>query len=144
MRVANTADVNAEQLQLGAQVCAFKGVFSFENMVNGNLRHFVARSDQTIHAVVPACAFADGIDVRVRSLAGVVNDDTAAWRDVKAALGCQFVAWTNTGREDDEIDFQFATVGKTHGFTRFGAFLNDLFGVFAGVHTHAHAFNFAT
>ena len=144
MRVANPADVNAEQLQLGAQIRAFKGVFGFENMVNGNLRHFVAWSDQTIHAVVPTGAFADGIDIRVRSLAGVVNHDTTARSDVQAALGGQFVAWANTGREDDEIDFQFATVGKTHGFARFGAFLNDLFGVFAGVHTHAHAFNFAT
>ena len=113
-------------------------------MVNGDLRHFVAGSHQTIYTVVPAGAFADGIDVRVRSLAGVVNHDPTAWSDVQAALGGQFVAWTNTGRENDKIDLQFATVGKTHGFARFDAFLDNLFRVFAGVHTHAHAFNFAT
>ena len=144
MRIANPADIHAEQLQLGAQVRAFKSVFGFENMVNGNLCHFVARGHQTIHAVVPTGAFANRIDIRVRGLARIVDHDPAARRDVQAALSCQFVAWTNTGREDDEINFQFATVGKTHGFARFGAFLDDLFGVFAGVHTHAHAFNFAT
>ena len=113
-------------------------------MIHGDLRHFVTRRDQTIYAVVPAGAFANRIDIRVRCLATVVNHDPAARRDVQTALGCQFVAWTNTGGEDDEINFQLAAVGKTHGFARFGAFLDDLFGVFAGVHTHAHAFNFAT
>ena len=142
MRIANAADVHAQQLQLGAEVCAFKHVFGFEDVVNGNLRHFVARRDQTVHAVVPAGAFANRVDIRVRRLAGVVNHNTAALSDVQAALGGQFVTRADTGRENDEIDFQLATVGKTHGFTRFGAFLNDLFGIFAGVYAHAHAFDF--
>ncbi|MNN30692.1 hypothetical protein D3C81_1443480 [compost metagenome] len=113
-------------------------------MVNGDLRHFVPRCDQAINAVVPAGAFADSVDIRVRGLAGVVDHDTATLCHIKAALGCQFVARANTGGEDNEVDFQFAAVGKAHGFTRFSALLDNLFGIFAGVHTHAHAFNFAT
>src|SRR5690606_93775 len=48
----------------------------------------------------------------------------------------------NTGGEDDEVHFQLAAVGKAHGFTRFSAFLDDLFGILAGVNFHAHAFDF--
>ena len=142
--VANAADVNAQQLQLGAKIRAFKGVFGLEDMVNGNLSHFVARGDQAVNAVVPAGAFTDGVDIRVRGLAGVVNHDAAARSDFQTALGGQLIARADTGREDDKVDFQLAAVGKTHGFTRFGTFLNDLFGVFTGVHAHAHAFNLAT
>ena len=144
MSVANAADVNAQQLQLGAEIRAFKGVFGLEDMVNGNLSHFVARGDQAVNAVVPAGAFTDGVDIRVRGLAGVVNHDAAARSDFQTALGGQLIARADTGREDDKVDFQLAAVGKTHGFTRFGTFLNDLFGVFTGVHAHAHAFNLAT
>ncbi|MNS24845.1 hypothetical protein D3C72_567210 [compost metagenome] len=108
-------------------------------MVNGDLRHFVAGCHQTIHAVVPAGAFADGVDVRVGGLTGVVNHDPATLSHGQTALGRHFVARTDTGGEDDEVDFQLAAVGKAHGFTRFGAFLNDLFGIFAGVNFHTHA-----
>ena len=142
MSVANAADVNAQQLQLGAEIRAFKGVFGLENMVNGHLGHFVARCDQAKNAVVPAGAFTDGVDIRVRGLTGIVDHDTAAGSDFQTALGGQLIAWTDTGREDNKVDFQLAAVGKTHGFTRFGTFLNDLFGVFAGVNAYAHAFDF--
>ena len=37
-RVTNTAYVYAQQFQLGAKVCTFKGVFATKNMVNGDLR----------------------------------------------------------------------------------------------------------
>ena len=80
MRIANAAHVHAQQLQLGAHVCAGEGVFAAEDMVHGDLRHFIARRHQTVHAVVPAGAFADGVDIRVGGLAGVVNHDPAALR----------------------------------------------------------------
>ena len=50
--------------------------------------------------------------------------------NVQTTLGCQLIARTDTGREDDKVDFQFAAVGKTHGFTRFNTFLHNLKGVF--------------
>ena len=140
--VANPTDINAQQLQLGAEIRAFKGVFGLEDMVNGNLGHFVAWRDQAKNAVVPAGAFTDGVDIRVRGLAGVVDHNTAAGSDFQTALGGQLIARADTGREDDKVDFQLAAVGKTHGFTRLRPFLNDLFGVFASVNAYAHAFDF--
>ncbi len=142
MRIANTAHVHAQQLQLGAHVCAGEGVFAAEDMVNGDLRHFVPWCNQTVYAVVPAGAFADGVDIRIGGLAGVVNHDPAALRHGQSALSGQLVARANAGGEDDEVYFQLAAVGKAHGFTRFGTFLHDLFGVLAGVNLHAHAFDF--
>ncbi len=64
--------------------------------------------------------------------------------DGQAALFRQLVARADAGGEDDEVHFQLAAVGKAHGFARFSPFLNDLFGVFAGVNLHAHAFDFTT
>ena len=142
MRIANTAHVHAQQLQLRAHVCAGEGVFAAEDMVNGDLRHFVPRCNQTVYAVIPAGAFADGVDVRIGGLAGIVDHDPAALRNGQTALSSQLVARANAGGEDDEIHFQLAAVGKAHGFTRFSAFLHDLFGVLAGVNLHAHAFDF--
>ncbi|GAR58338.1 hypothetical protein NGUA15_00067 [Salmonella enterica] len=144
MRVADAADVHAQQLQLGAEIRPFKGVFTAEDMVNGDLGHFIAWCDQTVNAVVPTGALADSVDIRVGRLAGVVNHDPAALRDGQTALGSQLVAWANTGREDDKIDFQLAAVGKTHSLTRFVTLLNNLLRVFTGVYTHAHAFDLAT
>ena len=141
MRIADAAHVHAQQLELGAQVRAFEGVFVSEDMVNGDLRHFVARRHQTVHTVIPAGTFADSIDIRVGGLAGIVHHDPAALGNRQTALGGQLVAWTNTGGEDDKVNFELAAVGKAHGFTRFGAFLHNLFGVFAGMDFHAHAFN---
>ena len=111
-------------------------------MIHGDLRHFVAWRHETVYAVIPAGAFANRVDIRVGGLAGIVNHDPAALRDGQTALGCQLVAWTNTGGEDDKVYFQLAAVSKAHGFTCFGAFLHDLFGVLAGVNFHAHAFDF--
>ena len=142
MRITNTAHVHAQQFQLGAHVCAGEGVFAAEDMVNGDLRHFVPWCNQAVYAVIPAGAFADGVDIRIGGLAGIVDHDPAALRNGQTALGGQLVARANTGGEDDEIHFQLAAVGKAHGFTRFGAFLHDLFGVLAGVNLHAHAFDF--
>ena len=139
--VADTANVNAEQLQLGAEVGAGEQIVVAEDMVNGNLRHFVAWGDKTVYAVIPAGAFADSVDIRVGGLAAIVDHDAAALGDGETALGSQLVARTDTGREDDEIDLQFATVGEAHRFACLGALLNDLFGVFAGVNFHTHAFN---
>ena len=144
VRITNTAYVYAQQFQLGAKVCTFKGVFATKNMVNGDLRHFVAWCYQTKYTVVPACAFTDGVDIRIGSLAGIIYDDTPTRSNVQTTLGCQLIARTDTGREDDKVDFQFAAVGKTHGFTRFDTFLHNLKGVFAGVNAHAHTFDFAT
>ena len=144
MRIANTAYVHAQQLQLGAHVCTGKRVFAAEDMVHGDLRHFVARRHQAVYAVVPAGAFADGVDIRIGGLAGVVDHDPAALRHGQTALGRQLVARTNTGGEDDEVHFQLAAVGKAHGFACFSPFLHDLFGVLAGVNLHAHAFDFTT
>ncbi len=114
-----------------------------EDMIHGDLRHFVPEArPRAEYAVVPAGAFADGVNIRVGGLAGVVNHDPTALRNGQTALRCQLVARANAGGEDDEIHFQLAAVGKAHGFTRFSAFLHDLFGVLAGVNLHAHAFDF--
>ena len=144
MCVANTANIYAQQFQFGAEIGTFKGVFVTKNMVNSHLRHFVTRRNQAIHAVVPACAFADSVDIGIGSLAGVVYDNPPARRNIQSTLGGQFIAWTDTSREDDKVNFQLATVGKAHSFTRFDAFLHNLKGVFAGVHVDTHAFDFAT
>ena len=111
-------------------------------MVHGDLRHFVSWCHQTVYPVIPAGALANGVDIRIGGLAGIVNHDPAALGYGQAALRGELVARTNTGGEDDEVHFQLAAVGKAHGFTRFGAFLHDLFGVLAGVNLHAHAFDF--
>ena len=143
MGIADPAHIHAQQLQLGAEVGAGEAVFTAEEVVDGHLGHFITRRDEAIHAVVPAGAFADGIDIRVGGLAAIVDHDAAALGNRQSALGGQFIARADPGREDDEIDLQLATVGEVHGFARLGALLNDLFGVFAGVNFHAHAFNFA-
>lgn len=87
MRIADTAHVHAQQFQLGAEVGPFKDVRRAEDMINRHLRHFVARRDQTVNPVGPAGAFADGVNIRIGGLAGIVNDNPAALRDGQATLG---------------------------------------------------------
>ncbi|MNO92438.1 hypothetical protein D3C76_840130 [compost metagenome] len=143
VRIADAANIHAEQFQLGAHVRAGEGIFVTEDVVHGDLRHFISRCYKAVHAVAPAGAFADGVDVRVGGLARIINHDPAALRYGQTALGRHFVARADTGGEDDEVHFQLAAVGEAHGFTRVGAFLNDLFGIFAGVNFHTHALDLA-
>ena len=95
--IADPAHIHAQQLQLGAEVGAGEAVFTAEEMVDGHLGHFVARRDEAIHAVVPAGAFPDGVDVRVGSLATIVDHDAAALGDCQPALGGQLIARADPG-----------------------------------------------
>ena len=97
MGIADPAHIHAQQLQLGAEVGAGEAVFTAEEMVDGHLGHFVARRDEAIHAVVPAGAFPDGVDVRVGSLAAIVDHDAAALGDRQPALGGQLIARADPG-----------------------------------------------
>ncbi len=65
MCITNTAHVHAQQFQLGAHVCASEGVIITEDVVSGDLRHFVARGNQTVDVIIPAGALTDGIDIRI-------------------------------------------------------------------------------
>ncbi|VFT73442.1 Uncharacterised protein [Klebsiella aerogenes] len=95
--IADPAHVHTQQLQLGAEVGAGEAVFTAEEMVDGHLGHFITRGDEAIHAVVPAGAFPDGVDIRVGGLAAIVDHDAAALGDRQPALGGQLIARADPG-----------------------------------------------
>lgn len=144
VRIINIVYVYVQQFQFGVKVSIFKGVFVIENMVNGDLRYFVVRCYQIKYTVVLVCVFIDGVDIRIGSLVGIINDNIFTRSNVQIILGCQFIARTDIGREDDKVDFQFVVVGKTYGFTRFNIFLYNFKGVFVGVNAYVYIFDFAT
>ena len=63
--IADGADGDAEQLELGAHVCPLKTAVAAEQVVDGDLGHLVARCHQPEEAALPGGALADGIDVGV-------------------------------------------------------------------------------
>ncbi|MNT21989.1 hypothetical protein D3C71_2235300 [compost metagenome] len=56
----------------------------------------------------------------------------------------QFVLGTDTGGEDDKVDFQCGAVGELHGLARLLPAVDDFLGIFAGMNFDAHAFDFTT
>ncbi|MNK90383.1 hypothetical protein D3C87_1104330 [compost metagenome] len=65
MGIADGADGDAEQLELGAHVRPLEAAVAAEQMVDGDLGHLVARCHQPEEAALPGCALTDGVDVGV-------------------------------------------------------------------------------
>ncbi len=101
------------------------------------------RRHQAEGAIAPGGALTDGVHVRIRRLAAVVDGDAAAAANLQPALTRQLVLGADAGGEHDEIHFQQATVGEMHGFARCAAAVDDLLGIFAGVYLDAHALDLA-
>ena len=64
--IANGADIDAQQFQLGAHVGASKGriAIAVQNRSQG-ASHGIAWGDQPKNPLVPECALANGMDMRV-------------------------------------------------------------------------------
>jgi hypothetical protein len=142
LRVADAGDVHAHQLELGAHVGAGELFILPHQMGGGDPRHLVAGRDQPEDLAVPERAFADGVDVRVRGPAVIVDHDTAAFADAEPAVAGQLVARAYAGGKHDHIDFEKAAVRELHAVPVLLA-VDDARGVFRGVHLHAQLFDLA-
>ena len=142
--IADGADGDAEQLELGAHVCPFEAAVAAEQMVDGDLGHLVARCHQSEEAALPGGTLADGVDVRVGGEAVIVDDDAAALGYDQIAVAAQCVLRADAGGEDHHVHFQLAAVGKGEAvFRLLTAIHQDLAGALAGVYLHAHGFDLA-
>jgi hypothetical protein len=112
MGVADGADIDAQQLELGRHVGPgeFPGRLA-QQQRRHIARHAVARSNQAEHAAVPRGAFTDGEDAWVAGAAVIVDHHATARGDLQAAGTAQGVLRADAGREHDQVGFQvFATV----------------------------------
>ena len=141
VRVADAGDVDAHQLELGAEVGTGKGGVALAGEVaDDDAGHFVTRCDQPEQLVVPGGALADRVDVLVAGLAVVVDREAAAGADGQRVLPGQLVARADPGREHDHVGFEIVAVGEHHAVPRPGA-VADFDGVAAGVHVGAEGFD---
>ena len=102
-------------------------------MFGGHLRHGITGGDEPVDAAAPQGNLANGIDIRVRGLAVVVNDDAAALTQFELRLTPQLIARANACREHDDVGFQFFTIGKghfVHGLLAVANLLSIFFGVY--------------
>ena len=113
MGVTDGADIHAEQLELGRHVGTEE---------RRALRRPVARQRSgpccspgrpAEHAAVPAGAFADGEDRRVRGTAITVDHDAAACRQSGPQSRARGVLRANAGGEHDQVGFKKFAVWKT-------------------------------
>ena len=81
--IAEAGDIDPEELQLGTHIGAGKGRLDSREMIDGDLRHLVARGDESENLTVPHHAFTDRIDSGVGSLTVIVDADAAALADLK-------------------------------------------------------------
>ncbi|MNV37162.1 hypothetical protein D3C71_1286710 [compost metagenome] len=100
----------------------------------------IAGSNQAEQAAVPRCAFADGVDVRVATQAGVVDHHATARADLQRALAGQRILRADTGGEHDQIGFEEFVVGEIHPIAEFFAGTDRLRGA-GQVHTDAQPFD---
>ncbi|MNC18414.1 hypothetical protein D3C75_663150 [compost metagenome] len=144
MGIADGADGDAEQLELGAHVRPLEAAVAAEQMVDGDLGHLVARCHQPEEAALPGGALADGIDVGIRGEAVIVDQHTAALCYGQFAITAQGVLRAYAGGEDHHIHLKGGAVGEGEAvFGLLAAVHQDLAGALAGVHLHAHGFNLA-
>jgi len=135
--IADGADVDAEQLELGRHVGAVEGLVGFLGQLRGDTaRHAVARCNQAEHAAVPAGALADGEDRRIRGAAFAVDHDAAARSDLQLRDMAEGVLRADAGGKHDQVGFEEFAVGEVHppGVVLAG---NDLLGGARQVHADA-------
>ncbi len=144
MRVADARHIHAHELELGAHVGARKiTALDARDMVSSGLRHFVSWRDQAKNAATPEGAFADSVNVGIRRLAEVIDDDTTAFADFQLAITRQLILWPNTGGKQQYVGFYFVAIGKGK-FVSVVLTVLDGLGIFAGVYLHAEFFDFVT
>src|SRR5690606_23484192 len=97
-RVAEAADIDAEELQLGAEVeLAALGVLAGERP-RDHLGHAIPRRDQAVRSAAQRRALANREDGSVaRSTAGI-DDDAAPLADGERRVACQLVPRPDPGR----------------------------------------------
>ncbi|MCY1291837.1 hypothetical protein D9M69_403970 [compost metagenome] len=120
MGIADGADVDAEQLELGRHVRAHERLGVFATQLHGDRAgHLVARRDQAEDAAVPGRAFADGMDVRVAGQALAVDRHATARAELQLALAGQRILRADAGGEHDQVGFQplvftISVAGEVH------------------------------
>ena len=113
-RVAEAGDVDAQQLELGAQVGALERGLTAEQPVDDDLGHRVAGSDEAPHPAGDVGDLADRVHVRVAGAAGLVGDHSASLVQVEAGVAGQLVARADAGGEHDDVDVHRLAVGELH------------------------------
>src|SRR5699024_8387980 len=96
------------------QVAAGEGAGPAEDLVDGHLGHRVAGADEAPDAVLDAGHLTDGVDVRVRGAAAVVDDHPAPLANRQAGVAGEFVARPDAGGEDDDVDVDGGAVVEGH------------------------------
>ena len=106
MRIADAADVDTEQLELGAHVRPAECGCVARDRPGRDLRHLVTGTHESEDAPVEERALADGVHVGIGRATGLVDDDAAARAHFEPACPRKFIARANAGGEDDEIGLQ--------------------------------------
>ena len=112
MRIADTSDLDAEQLERGRRVGAFEGGVAAAQTIDDDRRHCIARCDQAVDATAMAGDLADGEDVGRRCRAPVIDDDAAPLADGQARRPTELIARADAGSEHDEIGVEFRPIGE--------------------------------
>jgi len=91
MGVTDRAHINAHQFKLGADICAGKRKIATTNMTGCVAAHGIARCHQAEDKIIPQGIFTNGINIRIRCLALVIDHNTAALTDSQVKLTSQGV-----------------------------------------------------
>src|SRR5450830_1321173 len=135
MGIANGADIDAEQLELGRHIRAHKWLAVFTAELRGDRAgHLIARSDQTEDTAVPGRAFTDGVDVRIAADALAVDGHPTTWTKFQTRLFGQGVLRTDTGGKHNQIGLEEVLADEVHPVAVFTAGADRL-GTTGQVHT---------
>ncbi|MNQ37592.1 hypothetical protein D3C85_511420 [compost metagenome] len=141
VRVADGADIHAQQLELGGHVGARERRFGgAAKLGRDDARHLVAGRHQAEHGAAPGRAFADGVDAFVAAAAMAVDGDAAALGQRQSGLARQIHLRPDAGREHDQVGFQRRAFGKAHAVAILRAGLDVLRGA-RQMHAHAQRFD---
>ncbi len=137
MGVADGADIDAEQLELGRHVGAEERLRLGATEPGGDgAGHLIAGRDQAEDAAIPGRALADGVDVRVAAQALVIDRHAAARAEFQRAGAGQGVLRADAGGEDDQVGLQGLIAGEVHPVAVVAAGADRLRGL-AQVHADA-------
>src|SRR5476651_2346929 len=115
MGIADGADIDAEQLELGRHIRAHKWLAVFATELRGDRPgHLVTRSDQAEDAAVPGRAFTDGVDVRIAAGALAIDSHPATGAEFQAALFGQSILRTDTGGKYNQVGLEEVLAGEVH------------------------------